>query len=51
MIKIPAGISDGQKIRLAGMGEEGSGGAKPGDLYLKVHIKKPILTEIQKFYK
>ena len=49
MIKIPAGISDGQKIRLAGMGEEGSGGAKPGDLYLKVHIKKPILREIKGF--
>ena len=49
MINIPAGVSDGQKIRLAGMGEEGRGGAEPGDLYLKVHIKKPILTEIKGF--
>lgn len=49
MIKIPAGVKDGQKIRLAGMGEEGKGGAEPGDLYLKVHIKKPILEEIKGF--
>jgi DnaJ-class molecular chaperone len=49
MIKIPAGVRDDQKIRLAGMGEEGKGGAKPGDLYLKVHIKKPILEEIKGF--
>lgn len=48
-INIPAGVSDGQKIRLAGMGEEGRGGAEPGDLYLKVHIKKPILQEIKGF--
>ncbi|MBN2180190.1 MAG: J domain-containing protein [Deltaproteobacteria bacterium] len=49
MIKIPAGVKDGQKIRLAGMGETGKGGAEPGDLYLKVHIKKPILEEIKGF--
>ena len=49
MIKIPAGVNDGQKIRLAGMGEDGKGGAEPGDLYLKVHIKKPILEEIKGF--
>ncbi len=48
-IKIPAGVSDGQKIRLAGMGEEGRGGAEPGDLYLKIHIKEPILKEIKGF--
>ncbi|MEA2013756.1 MAG: DnaJ domain-containing protein [Thermodesulfobacteriota bacterium] len=47
IIKIPASVNDGQKIRLAGMGEEGRGGAEAGDLYLKVHIKKPILTEIK----
>jgi DnaJ-class molecular chaperone len=47
MIKVPAGVKDGQKIRLAGMGEDGKGGAEPGDLYLKVHIKKTILDEIK----
>ncbi len=36
-IKIPAGIKDGTKMRLAGQGEEGIGGGPSGDLYL--HIK------------
>jgi len=48
-IRIPAGVAEGQKIRLAGMGEEGRGGAEAGDLYLKVHIKKPIVQEIKGF--
>ncbi len=48
-ITVPAGVSEGQKIRLAGMGEEGRGGASHGDLYLKVHIKKPALYEIKGF--
>lgn len=48
-IKVPSGITDGQKIRLAGMGEEGKSGGEPGDLYLKVHIKKPLVQEIRNF--
>ena len=48
-MNIPAGVADGQKIRLAGMGEAGRGGAEAGDLYLKVHIKKPIVQEIKGF--
>jgi len=47
VVKIPPGIRDGQRIRLAGMGEAGEGGGKPGDLYLKVHIKKPLLDKIK----
>lgn len=35
-VKIPAGVVDGQKIRLAGQG--GSGPAGPGDLYLVVSV-------------
>jgi molecular chaperone DnaJ len=38
-IKIPAGINDGEMIRLGGAGEAVAGGA-PGDLYIKVHVKK-----------
>ena len=38
-VKIPAGILDGQKIRLAGQGGEGTGGGPRGDLYLKVEIE------------
>ena len=35
-VKIPAGVREGQRIRLAGQGESGSGGA--GDLYLRVRL-------------
>ncbi len=38
-IKIPPGILPGQKIRLAGQGEEGINGGKRGDLYLTVEIE------------
>jgi DnaJ-class molecular chaperone len=48
VVKVPAGIRDGQKIRLAGMGEEGKDGGKPGDLYLKVKIKRPLLQKVKK---
>lgn len=37
-VTIPAGISDGQRIRLAGQGASGSGGGPSGDLYLVVHL-------------
>jgi curved DNA-binding protein len=37
-VTIPAGVTDGQRIRLAGQGGRGGGGARPGDLYLIVRI-------------
>ena len=37
-VTIPAGVTDGQRIRLAGQGGQGSGGARAGDLYLVVRI-------------
>lgn len=37
-VKIPAGILPGQKIRLAGQGGEGTGGAERGDLYMTVDV-------------
>lgn len=37
-VKVPAGVRSGQKIRLAGQGNPGFGGA-PGDLLLKVEIQ------------
>ena len=38
-VKIPKGIQEGQKIRLAGQGAPGMGGGPNGDLYLEVHFK------------
>jgi curved DNA-binding protein len=37
-VRIPPGVTNGQRIRLAGQGGQGSGGAPPGDLYLIVRI-------------
>ena len=38
-IRIPAGVDDGGRIRVAGKGGEGRGGAPPGDLYVRVRIR------------
>jgi molecular chaperone DnaJ len=38
-LEIPAGIEDGQRLRLAGRGHAGSRGGPPGDLYLLVHVE------------
>ena len=38
-VNIPAGVIDGQRIRLAGEGGRGSGDGPAGDLYLRVRIK------------
>jgi curved DNA-binding protein len=37
-VAIPAGVTDGQRIRLSGQGGRGGDGARPGDLYLVVRI-------------
>jgi len=42
VVNIPAGISDGEVIRLAGAGEAVAGGM-PGDLYAKIYVKKHSL--------
>ena len=38
VVKIPTGVRDGQRIRLAGMGAPGRNGGKDGDLFLKVRL-------------
>jgi len=38
-VKIPAGVRDSQRIRLAGQAHAGSNGGPAGDLYLKVKVK------------
>ncbi|MFL6122314.1 molecular chaperone DnaJ [Actinophytocola sp.] len=37
-VRIPAGVDDDQRIRLAGQGEPGSGTGHAGDLYVRVHV-------------
>ena len=39
-VKIPAGVTEGSKIRVKGKGEPGSRGGQTGDLYLTVHLRK-----------
>jgi molecular chaperone DnaJ len=38
-VRIPPGVEDGQRIRLAGQGEAGLRGAPSGDLYVTVHVR------------
>ncbi|HAS52015.1 MAG TPA: cytochrome C biogenesis protein [Gammaproteobacteria bacterium] len=46
-VKIPAGVANGQKIRLSGQGSAGKGGGPSGDLYLEVSIKPHHLYKIR----
>ena len=39
-VKIPRGVHEGQRIRLAGQGEAGARGGKSGDLFLRVRLAK-----------
>lgn len=36
--RVPAGIKDGQKIKIAGKGKHGKYGGAPGDMYLQVNV-------------
>jgi curved DNA-binding protein len=38
-VRIPAGVGDGSRVRVAGEGEAGSSGATSGDLYLRVRLQ------------
>jgi len=39
-VKIPAGMEEGMRLRVAGEGEIGDGGGTAGDLYVILHIKE-----------
>jgi molecular chaperone DnaJ len=44
-VKIPAGVSNGQKIRLKAKGEPSPNGGQPGDLVLTVSVRKHAVFE------
>jgi len=46
-VKIPPGVTEGQKLRVAGRGEAGSSGGEAGDLYLRVRLAKHPDFEIE----
>jgi curved DNA-binding protein len=46
-IKIPAGVMEGQQIRLTGQGSKGINGGQVGDLYIKIHLKPHQLFHIE----
>lgn len=39
-VKIPKGVHEGQRVRLAGQGESGGGGRQAGDLYLRIKFER-----------
>ena len=44
-VKVPAGVDDGDRIRLSGEGEAGLHGGPAGDLYVQIHVRQhPIFT-------
>jgi curved DNA-binding protein len=47
-VKIPKGVTEGQRIRLAGQGSPGTGGGPKGDLYLEVKLKPHPLFRAEK---
>ncbi|MCX6782075.1 MAG: molecular chaperone DnaJ [Candidatus Magasanikbacteria bacterium] len=48
-VKIPAGIDDGEAIRLSGHGEAAPHGAPAGDLYVRVHVKPQRIFHRENF--
>jgi curved DNA-binding protein len=46
-VKIPAGVTDGQRLRVSGRGDVGVGGGAAGDLYLRVRLAKHPDFEVE----
>lgn len=45
-VTIPRGVTQGQRLRLAGQGEPAAGGGRAGDLYLETHIRPHRLFQL-----
>src|SRR5579862_7992531 len=45
-VNIPAGVTEGQLVRLAGQGEPAAGNRPAGDLYLEVHVSASALYQL-----
>jgi DnaJ-class molecular chaperone len=46
-VRLPAGVTDGSRVRVAGEGGRGSGSAPSGDLYLRVHLRPHGTYEVK----
>ena len=46
-VRIPAGVTEGSRVRVSGEGGHGVGGAASGDLYLRVHLKPHPVFDIK----
>jgi molecular chaperone DnaJ len=46
-VKVPAGVDEGDRIRLSGEGEAGQNGGPPGDLYVEVRVRPHAIFERQ----
>ncbi|MGI5964697.1 MAG: molecular chaperone DnaJ [Candidatus Methanomethylophilaceae archaeon] len=44
-VNIPKGVDEGSTLTLKGLGDAGSDGAPPGDLYVVIHLKKDSVFE------
>ena len=46
-VRIPAGVTDGSRVRVAGEGGRGTGSSPSGDLYLRVQLKPHPVFEVK----
>lgn len=46
-VKIPAGMKEGQSIRLTGQGQTGINGGENGDLYIEIHYKNTATVRVE----
>jgi molecular chaperone DnaJ len=44
-VQVPAGVDNGDRIRLTGQGEAGPAGASAGDLYVEVHVREHAIFQ------